>query len=295
MKQKFSGIFCLLLATIIWGGAFVAQGSGMDLLGPFTFQAIRAFLAVLAMVVCIPLLEYRELHKFRQKWLDPKLWKVGILCGLALFAATSLQQVSLVDTDPGKAGFITAMYILFVPILGLLLRQKLSVMTGISIPIAVIGMYLLCCVGTANIVLYDLFLFGCAIAFAVQITLVDRFGQGLDSIRLNCVQALVVAILSIPFALTEPTGIGNILACSGPLLYSGVLSMGLAYSLQIIGQKRIDSTPAALIMSLESVFALLFGVLFAEEALDIWKALGCFLIFSAIILSQLPSPKKKIQ
>lgn len=292
MKQKISGISCLLLATIIWGGAFVAQGSGMDLLGPFTFQAIRAFLAVLAMIICVPLLEYRDMHDFRKKWLDPKLWKVGTLCGLALFAATSLQQVSLVDTDPGKAGFITAMYILFVPVLGLFLRQKLGLMTGISIPIAVIGMYLLCCTGSATLVLSDLFLFGCAVAFAVQITLVDRFGQSLDSIRLNCVQALVVSILSIPFALTEHTEAANILACSGPLLYSGVLSMGLAYSLQIIGQKRIDSTPAALIMSLESVFALLFGVLFADEAMDLWKALGCFLIFSAIILSQLPSKKK---
>ena len=295
MKQKISGIASLLLATIIWGGAFVAQGSGMDLLGPFTFQAIRAFLAVLAMVLCIPLLERKEMHNFRQKWLDPKLWKVGTLCGLALFAATSLQQVSLVDTDPGKAGFITAMYILGVPILGLLLRQKLGLMTGISIPIAVVGMYLLCCAGSATLVLSDLFLFGCAVAFAVQITLVDRFGLGLDSIRLNCVQALVVSVLSVPFALTEHTEMGNVLACSGPLLYSGVLSMGLAYSLQIIGQKRIDSTPAALIMSLESVFALLFGILFANEAMDKWKAIGCFMIFCAIILSQLPTPQKRTQ
>jgi drug/metabolite transporter (DMT)-like permease len=292
MKQKLTGIFALLFATVIWGGAFVAQGNGMDLLGPFTFQAIRAFLAVLAMALCIPLLEHRELSDFRKKWTDPKLWKVGTLCGLALFAATSLQQISLVDTDPGKTGFLTAMYILFVPILGLFFRQKLGPMVAISIPLAVAGMYFLCCAGGATLVLSDLLLFGCAIAFAVQITLVDRHGQGLDSIRLNCVQALVVSVLSVPFALNEHTRISNIWSCSGPLLYAGVLSMGLAYSLQIVGQKRIASTPAALIMSLESVFALLFGVLLDDESMNSAKAIGCFLIFTAIILSQLPTRKK---
>lgn len=292
MKQKLTGIFSLLGATVIWGGAFVAQSAGMDLIGPFTFQAIRCGLAVLALIVFIALLEWKQLSAYFQKWADPKLWKTGILCGLALFVASGLQQIGLIYTDAGKAGFITALYIVIVPVLGLFLKQKPTVMTVISIVIAVVGMYMLCGTGNAGINIGDLLLIGCSIAFAVQITLIDRLARDVDSLRLNCVQAFVVAVLSTLFmGFTETVDLQLVTSCWLPLAYAGVLSMGAGYALQIVGQKRVESTAASLIMSLESVFALVFGALLLGERLSLWEGIGCALVFSAVILSQIPVKK----
>ena len=290
MKNKLVGILSLLLATVIWGGAFVAQSAGMDHVGPFTFQAIRCALAVAAMIAVSLLLELRQLKEYFKKWADPKLWKTGLLCGAALFVATGLQQVGLVYTDAGKAGFITAMYIVMVPIIGLFLRKKPTIMVFISILIAVIGMYLLCGTGVGGINIGDLLLIGCSIAFAVQITLVDRFAAELDCVRLNCIQAGVVSLLSIPFIAFTETIDGNlILSCWLPLCYAGILSMGAGYALQIVGQKRVEPNAASLIMSLESVFALVFGTLILHETLTVTEAIGCALVFIAVILSQLPT------
>lgn len=292
MKQKLTGIVSLLGATVIWGGAFVAQSAGMDLIGPFTFQAIRCGLAVLALIVFIALLEWKQLSAYIRKWADPKLWKTGILCGLALFVASGLQQIGLIYTDAGKAGFITALYIVMVPVLGLFLKQKPTVMTVISIVIAVVGMYMLCGAGNSSINIGDVFLIGCSVAFAVQITLIDRLAQDVDSLRLNCVQALVVAVLSAVFmGFAETVDLGLVTSCWLPLAYAGVLSMGAGYALQIVGQKRVESTAASLIMSLESVFALIFGALLLGDRLSLWEGIGCALVFSAVVLSQIPIKK----
>lgn len=292
MKRKLEGIFSLLLATVIWGGAFVAQSAGMDLIGPMTFQAVRCGLAVVALLVFIALMELRQLGNYLKKWADPKLWKAGILCGLALFVASGLQQVGLVYTDAGKAGFITAMYIVIVPLFGLFFRRKPSPAALVGIAVAVIGMYLLCCAGVTKINIGDILLMGCAIAFAVQITLVDRFSGGCDSLRLNCVQALVVTVLSALFMITETVDWHLVASCWLPLSYAGVLSMGAGYSLQIIGQKRIEPTAASMIMSLESVFAVVFGALLLHETMTPWEIAGCVLVFIAVILSQLPARQK---
>lgn len=292
MKRKLEGIFSLLLATVIWGGAFVAQSAGMDLIGPMTFQAVRCGLAVVALLVFIALMELRQLGNYLKKWADPKLWKAGILCGLALFVASGLQQVGLVYTDAGKAGFITAMYIVIVPLFGLFFRRKPSPAALVGIAVAVIGMYLLCCAGVTKINIGDILLMGCAIAFAVQITLVDRFSGGCDSLRLNCVQALVVTVLSALFMVTETVDWHLVASCWLPLSYAGVLSMGAGYSLQIIGQKRIEPTAASMIMSLESVFAVVFGALLLHETMTPWEIAGCVLVFIAVILSQLPARQK---
>ena len=295
MKNKAAGTLSLLFATVIWGFAFIAQSVGMEHIGPFTFQMIRCALAVAFLLPVSFLIDGKD-TKFIdsiKKWKNPALWKAGAICGCALFAAASLQQIGLVSTDAGKAGFITAMYIVLVPVLGLFLGQKPSPGAIVSVLLAVVGLYLLSCMNTSGINTGDLLLMGCAFAFAVQIRCIDRFAGSVDGIRLNCVQSLVVTVLSVPFALlTETIDFTQIAACWTSLMFAGVLSMGVAYSLQIIGQKHLEPTPAALIMSLESVFAVLGGWLILHETMTSWETLGCCLVFCAVILSQLPVKKK---
>ena len=293
MKQKLKGSLLLVLATVIWGSAFVAQSAGMDMIGPFTFQTVRCLLAVIALIPVILLLDGKDRKNFIRKWANKKLWKTGIICGSALFIAQSLQQVGLVYTDAGKAGFITAMYIVIVPILGIFFKRKPSPAALLSIVIAVAGLYLLSCVGVSKINIGDVMMAFCAVTFAVQITIVDRFAGDLDSIRLNCIQALVVTVLSAMFMFfTEKPQIQPIMNCWLPLCYAGVLSMGAAYSLQIVGQKSLEPTTASLIMSLESVFAVLSAWLILNERLKPWELAGCILVFCAVILSQIPFKKK---
>lgn len=291
MRKQVRGSLCLLLATIIWGFAFIAQSVGMDKIGPFTFQAIRCALAVLFLIPCSFLMELRScgFQKSAEKWKNPHLWKVGLICGSALFVAASLQQVGLVYTDAGKAGFLTAMYIVWVPVLGIFLGQKPPFTIVFSVAMAVVGLYLLSCMGVSQINKGDLLIMGCALAFAVQITCIDRFAGELDGLRLTCVQALVVSVYSIPFLLlTETVELSSVLACWKPLCFAGILSMGVAYSMQVIGQKSLEPTTASLIMSLESVFAVLGGWWLLGETMTVWETTGCILVFAAVILSQLP-------
>lgn len=295
MKNQWKGSLALLSATVIWGFAFIAQSVGMDLIGPFTFQMVRCLLAVAFLIPCSFLLDAGKcsMQASVEKWRNPRLWKSGILCGCALFVASSLQQIGLVYTDAGKAGFITAMYIVLVPILGLFLGKKIPRTAVLSVLLAVAGLYLLSCLGVTEINKGDLFLMGCALAFAVQITCIDRFAADVDGFRMNCVQALTVAILSGPFVLfTETVHPGNLLACWGPLCFAGVLSMGLAYSLQIVGQKSLEPTTASLVMSLESVFAVIGGWWLLDERLALHESIGCIMVFIAVIISQLPNRTK---
>lgn len=292
MKKQIKGSLYLLLATTIWGFAFIAQSVGMNKIGPFTFQAVRCALAVLFLIPCSFLMEVKScsVRESAEKWKNPALWKVGLICGCALFVATSLQQVGLVYTDAGKAGFLTAMYIVWVPVLGIFLGQKPPFTIVFSVAMAVVGLYLLSCMGVTQINKGDLLLTGCALAFAVQITCIDRFAGNLDGLRLNCVQALVVTVLSIPFMfLTETVSWGDVLACWKPLCFAGILSMGVAYTMQVNGQKSLEPTTASLIMSLESVFAVLGGWWLLGETMTLWETTGCVLVFAAVILSQLPA------
>ena len=291
MKNKLQGSICLLFTTLIWGSAFIAQSVGMDYIGPFTFQALRCGLAVLFLIPVIFLFDLgkKDASSFVARWKNAKLWKTGILCGCALFVAASLQQIGLQYTDAGKAGFITAMYIVLVPLCGLFLKKKPPVSAIISVVIAVVGLYLLSCAGVNRINKGDLYLMGCALSFAVQITLIDVLAGDLDGLRLNCIQSLVASLLSIPLMLlTETPTMSTILLCWLPICYAGILSSGVAYSLQIIGQKDLDPTAASLIMSLESVFAALFGWLLLHEVMNPTELCGCLLVFAAVVLSQLP-------
>lgn len=291
MKKQFSGVFALLGATVIWGSAFIAQSVGMDKIGPFTFQAVRCFLAVVFLFPASAL--FSKGKPFWKSWADPALWRSGIICGLALFAASSLQQIGLVYTDAGKAGFLTAMYIVFVPFLGLFVGQKPRRNALLSLVPAIVGLYLLSCTSVSGINKGDVLLLLCAVAFSVQILLIDRHCAGLDGAMLNCIQALVVTVLSVPCALlTETVDASLIASCWLPLGYAGVLSMGVAYTLQIVGQKRVAPSAAALLMSLESVFAALFGWLLLHETMTKAELLGCVLVFAAVIISQLPEKKE---
>lgn len=291
MKSKLRGSICLLLTTIIWGSTFVAQSVGADYIGPFTFQAVRCGLAVLFLIPIIFLFDLgsRDGRSFITRWKNKKLWKTGILCGCALFIAANLQQIGLQYTDAGKAGFITAMYVVLVPICGLFLKKKPGITAVISVLMAVVGLYMLSCAGVTQVNKGDLYLMGCALAFAIQITLVDELAGELDGLRLNCIQCLVTCVFSVPFmALTETPDMNILLSCWLPICYAGILSSGVAYSMQIIGQKDLDPTAASLIMSLESVFAALFGWLLLHEVMNPTELAGCALVFAGVILSQLP-------
>ena len=292
MKNKLSGTLALLFATVIWGSAFIAQSVGMDHIGPMTFQASRCGLGALFLIPIIFLFEKDKKRHFKN-WADAKLWKTGFFCGTALFVAAGLQQVGLVYTSDGMAGFITAMYIVLVPILGLFLKRKPPVSAWISVVVAVAGLYLLSCVGASEINLGDILMLGGALGFAVQITLVDELAGDLDGLRLNCIQAFVCSVFSaVVMFLTETPTFSGIVSAAIPIGYAGICSMGIAYSLQIIGQKHLEPTPASLIMSLESVFAALCGWLLLHERMSPAELCGCALVFCAVIISQLPEKKK---
>ena len=295
MKKQLRGCIFLLLATVIWGSAFVSQSIGMDHIDPFTFQAVRCFLAVMGLIPVIMISDRfkKDGLNFLKRWADTKLWKAGLLCGIPLFLACNLQQVGLVDTDAGKSGFLTAMYIVIVPIFGIFLKKKPTIMIPISVALAVSGLYCLSCVGVTQISLGDLLTLCCAFMFATQIILVDKFAQDIDPLRLNAIQALVCAVLSsvVMIFLEAPTWSG-IAACWLPLAHAGFLSMGAAYSLQILGQKDLEPTAASLIMSLESVFAVVFGAMILKETMTLWETVGCVLVFIAVILSQIPVKQK---
>lgn len=292
MSKKIQGSLALLVGTVIWGTAFIAQSVGMDYIEPFTFQTVRCALAVVFLLPVIFLFD-KDKKNYFQAWKNPRLWKTGLICGTALFVAAGLQQVGLVYTSAGKAGFITAMYIVLVPFFGLFFKKKPSPAAWVSVGLAVAGLYLLSCVGVSEINTGDVLLMICALAFAVQITLIDRLAGELDGLRLNCIQSLVCAVLSaLVMICTETPNLSNICSCWLPLGYAGILSMAVAYSLQIIGQKNVEPTPASLIMSLESVFAAVFGWLLLDERMESYELTGCALVFTAVILSQLPIGKK---
>ena len=294
-KNQVAGNLMLLTAAVIWGLAFVAQSVGVSHMAPLSFQFCRSFTAVLTLIPIILVGDRgkRDGKNFFTRFRDKRLLLGGLCCGLGMFLGNAFQQVGLVYTSPGKSGFITAMYIVLVPLLGLFLHQKLQGRVWISVALAVLGLYFLSISGNTTINIGDLLTLGCALFFAIQITCIDRISSSVDCLRLSLLQTLVTCVLSfVSMLFLEDFDISAVSTCAVPILYTGVLSMGVAYTLQITGQKKASNVAlASLILSLESVFSALFGWLILKAALSPRELFGCALVFSAIVLAQLPSKK----
>ena len=287
--------FLLVLAAFIWGVAFVAQSVGMDYVGPFTFIGARYLIGGLGLIPCIAFLKKMGYGGDENKSEEQKKKEFqtgirgGIFCGLALFISSSLQQIGIMYTTVGKAGFITALYIVIVPILGIFMKKKVSWTIWISVAVAVIGMYLLCITDGFSVGMGDIYVFLCAIGFSFHILVIDHFSPKADGVLISCVQFFVAGILGtiVAFAVETPN-LASLCAAWAPVLYAGILSSGAGYTLQIVGQKNMNPTVASLILSLESVTSVIAGFLILHQNLSHRELIGCGLMFVAIVLAQLP-------
>ena len=285
----------LLLAAAIWGLAFVAQSDGMNYIGPFTFCVARSILGAVAVFPVWLIMSRKEAGRYGRDELIKKrkaTVKAGLICGTALFAATAAQQIGIQYTTAGKAGFITALYIVMVPILGMIFfKRKAPVTAWLSVVLATAGLYLLCIKEGFTVSKGDLWVIVCAVLFGFQILFVDRYAPEADGVLLSCVQFLVVAVLSVPGVFINGETV-TVQAFSGAwrsVCYTGIFSSGVAYTLQILGQKNSENpTVASLLMSMESVFAAVFGWLILHERLERKELAGVLIMALAIILSQLP-------
>lgn len=301
MTKKSTGNMILLLTALIWGSSFVAQTTGMEHVQPFTFMGIRTILGGLVLIPVI--LVQRHMQPISQRPSPEVQHRIdrisligGICCGLVLCVAGDLQQFGMTTTSSGKAGFITSLYIVIVPLLGVFIGKKIQKIVWFCVAVALLGFYLLCFTEQFTISAGDLLVLCCAFFFSIHIMVIDHFSEkGVDGVLMSCVQFLTAGGISIllMFICESPTW-AHIFAARSSILYSGVMSCGVAYTLQILGQKRTDPTSATLIMSLESVFAALSGWLILHESFSLREFLGCIFVFAAVIVSQLPFPQKNI-
>ena len=291
-KNSWVGSGMLLLAALIWGGAFVAQSTAMDHIGPFTFGSLRFFLGA---VVLLPVIGLRKVSRIHTPTRPSRAIVGGLLCGVPLFLASASQQIGLIYTTPGKSGFITALYVVLVPLAGLLFfRRRVSPLLAVGVVAAIVGLYLLCGENGLNISQGDLFTLACAVLFTGQILAVDHFVDSVDGVLLSCLEFTVSGVLNgIAALITEPPLTWTMLAETWlPLCYTGILSSGVAYTLQILGQKRTQPAVASILMSLESVFAVLSGALILEHWPTSREWVGCGIMFAAVILAQIPVKAK---
>lgn len=297
MKKNSIGSSILLVITaFIWGVAFVAQSDGMNYVGGFTFNACRFMIGGIVLIPCIFLLQRvqgKNHSEKKQVVLSKPAVIGGISCGMFLCVASSFQQFGIAYTTVGKAGFITALYIIIVPILGIFLHKKVGINIWISVAIAAVGMYLLCITEGFTIGKGDLMVFVCAILFSFHILVIDYFSPKADGVVISCVQFFTAGILSgaCMFLFEQPSWT-EIAAAWLPILYAGVFSCGIAYTLQVVAQKNVEPTVASLLMSLESVFSVLAGWILLGQSLTTRELLGCVLVFGAIILAQIPFVKE---
>lgn len=297
MKQQIKSSLILLLTATIWGVAFVAQSVGMEYIGPFTFNAIRCVLGGMVLIpVILVLKKKKETGAENQEKEDKKtLWMGGIACGVILCIASNLQQFGIMEASVGKSGFFTALYIVMIPVIGIFIGKRPGIKLWFCVALAVVGMYLLCMKdGSFTIERADIMLLLCALAFSFHILVVDYFSPKVDGVKMSCIQFFVCGVLSaVGMLFTETPDISNIQAAWQPLLYAGLLSCGVGYTLQIVGQKGINPVIASLIMSLESVISALAGWVLLGQVLSPKEILGCVLMFVAIIITQIPIGNKK--
>lgn len=286
-----------MLAAFIWGTAFVAQSVGADYVEPFTFNAARAavaFLFLLALCGVFRAVRKRNPGAETAPGSRKELVIGGICCGLALTVATNLQQKGLETTTSGKAGFITALYIVIVPIAGMFLGKKAPKIIWVSVVLAVAGLYCLCITEEFTITSGDFYILLCAFCFTAHILIIDHFTQRVDGVAMSCIQFLTVAVLSaVGMLLTESPTLEALRICAGPILYVGIFSSGVAYTLQILAQKDSNPTVVSLLLSLESVFATLSGAVILGDTMSGKEYFGCVLMLAAVVLAQLPEPQKR--
>lgn len=296
MNKQIRSSFLLLITAIIWGVAFVAQDVGMDYWSPFAFNGIRSIIGAL---VLVPFIFIRDRQKGQSacKWSNKNLLIGGVLCGIALCLATNFQQFGIAaGVDAGKAGFITAFYIVLVPIAGIFIKRKCSPLAWTAAVLATVGLYILCipkgvCFKVESA---DVLVFICALVFTVQILLVDKYSPRVDGVKLACIEFATTGIISLACGFAV-----NDMQCSiAPnawiaILYAGVLSSGVAYTLQIVAQKDLNPTVASLIMSLEACVSVIAGWLILGQSMNSRQITGCVIMFAAIILAQIPMPEKK--
>ena len=294
-RTQMRGAALLLLTALIWGMAFVAQSVGMDYLGPCAFNGVRSFIGGVAL---LPVIAFsKHLRKNAPEEAKPtggkmRLWLWGSACGLLLGTASLLQQAGMLTASPGKAGFLTALYIVIVPVLGIFLGRRPGLKVWAGVVLALLGAYLLSVKGSAWIAAGDLLVIGSAVVFSLHILVIDSAPDVLDGIQLSCIQFFVAGILSMGLALLfEQFTLQQVLAAWVPLLYTGVISSGVGYTLQILGQRTVNPTVASLILSLESVFAALAGWVLLGQPLSLREVAGCVLVFAAVVLAQLPGKK----
>lgn len=310
MKKQMISAAELLLTAFIWGVAFVAQSVGMDYIGPFTFNCVRS---VIGGIVLIPLIlcmkkaqgdkftvgngEADSAKKQEVKCLYRKNTILGgICCGIFLAVASSFQQFGIMHTTVGKAGFITALYIVIVPLLGIFMKKRVAPIIWVSSAIAIVGFYMLSISGQVSINKGDILVLVCAVLFSLHILVIDYFSPRGDAVAISCIQFLTSGVIcGICMFMFENPQIGDILAAYVPILYAGVMSCGVAYTLQIVAQKNMEPTVASLILSLESVFSALAGWLILGQGLTVKELVGCGLVFAAVLLAQMPQENKKAE
>lgn len=289
-----------ILAAFIWGTAFVAQDLCADSIGAFAFNATRYFIAVLALLVVILISDKLKKNKptltaQEKKAANKQLWLGGLCCGAALAIASNFQQAGLVaGTDAGKAGFITALYVVLVPVFGLFFKRKVSLPTWIAVVLSVVALYLLCIKGDFSLAPGDLLVLVCAVCFAVHILVIDHFTAYCDGVKLSCLQFLFAGIIStICMFIFEDVDFAAILSCALPLLYVGIFSCGVGYTLQILAQKDSNPTVVTILLSLESVFAVIAGAIILKQQMTVREYIGCAIMFVAVILAQIQFPTRQ--
>ena len=299
---KRSGI--LFLTAVIWGTAFVAQSVGMEYVQPFTFNGIRTLIGGLVLIPYIYLFNRINAGQEGDKTESAKtedrkvLFIGGVLCGIALCVGSSLQQIGIAmysaETNVGKAGFITALYIIIVPLLGIVMKKKVGLSVWLGVLLALCGFYFLCVKQGFSVEAADLIVLAGSVAFSFHILIIDYFTERADGVKLSCIQFFTCGIICLcAMLLFEQPSLYAIWAARLPILYAGVMSCGVAYTLQIIGQKNMNPTVASLILSLESVISALAGWVLLKQALSGKEIAGCVLVFAAIILAQIPLGRKK--
>lgn len=315
--HKVRNTIFLFLTAMIWGAAFVAQSVSMDYIGPFTFICLRSVIGGLFLIPVIividsirkksqdeninaegleiDLYKIKIEEKQRLSWKNKRLLEGGIVCGIFLFLANCFQQTGIQYTTVGKAGFITTFYIIIVPLIGLFFKKYCGILTWIGVVIALAGLYFLCITQKLTIQRGDALVLCCSVLYAGQILAIDYYNPFVDGVKMSCIQFLTGGILGAVFMfIFENPDMAMILSAAGPILYTGIMSTGVGYTLQIVGQKGMNPTVAALILSLESVFSALSGYLFLHQILTTRELIGCALMFIAIVLAQLLDIRRKV-